>query len=103
VIVDKNGFQAMGRTEEIMGLGDLQAKFKAFGFKSMDVDGHDIEKIDEAISFLSNDRSGTPKVLIANTVKGKGVSFMENNNKWHYSRLNQEIYTQALNELGWQA
>ena len=100
VIVDENGFQAMGTTDEIIRLGNIQAKFEAFGFKAVHIDGHDINKIDQAISFLWSDGSPTPKVLIARTVKGKGVSFMENNNAWHYTRLNNDTYKEAVSELG---
>lgn len=100
VIVDRNGFQAMGKTDEIIKLGDLQSKFKSFGFNAVTIDGHNQMEIDYAIHSLWDGRSGAPKALIANTVKGKGVSFMENNNAWHYSRLNADTYVQALAELG---
>ena len=96
VIVDENGFQAMGRTQEVLKLGSIQAKFESFGFEAVTIDGHDEVAIDRAISQLWASNSTAPKALIAKTVKGKGVSFMENNNMWHYTRLDPDTYAQAL-------
>lgn len=100
VIVDANGFQAMGATDEVMQLGSISAKFSAFDFDVLEVDGHDMDAISAAIEKLESVKSGRPKALVAQTVKGKGVSYMENVNAWHYSRLNQDLYAQALHELG---
>jgi len=99
VLVDENGFQAMGRTEEVMNLGRLDAKFAAFGFEAVTVDGHDQPALDAALTRLEASRDGRPKALIARTVKGRGVSFMENDNIWHYTRLTQETYDRAVREL----
>jgi transketolase len=99
VIVDANGFQAMGTTDEVMQLGDLCAKFSAFDFDAQQVDGHELDAISAAIEALEAKKNGRPKALIAKTVKGKGVSYMENVNAWHYSRLNPDLYAQALREL----
>jgi transketolase len=99
LIVDKNGFQAMGATDDVLTLGDLPAKFKSFGFETLEVDGHDEKLIDNAISKLWATSSGKPKALIASTVKGKGVSFMESDNLWHYTRLNSDTFAKALAEL----
>ena len=99
VIVDENGFQAMGRTQEVINLGSIQAKFESFGFEAISIDGHDEGAINHAIRQLWASTSGAPKALIAKTVKGKGVSFMEHNNIWHYTRLNQDTYAQALAAL----
>jgi len=96
VIVDENGFQAMGRTQDVLALGSIQAKFESFGFEVLTIDGHDEEAIDQAIRQLWSSQSTLPKALIAKTVKGKGVPFMEHNNIWHYTRLNQDSYAQAL-------
>jgi transketolase len=96
VIVDENGFQAMGSTQDVLKLGSIQAKFESFGFEALTIDGHDEAAIDAAITQLSASASTAPKALIAKTVKGKGVPFMENNNIWHYTRLNPETYEQAL-------
>ena len=99
VIVDENGFQAMGPTQEVLNLGSIQAKFKSFGFEAITIDGHDEEAIDQTISKLWASNSTAPKALIAKTVKGKGVPFMENNNIWHYTRLNDETYAEALESV----
>jgi len=99
-IVDKNGFQAMGSTDEIIGLGDIAEKFSAFGFDSVTIDGHDEAAIDAAYLHARNHKNGKPKAIIAKTVKGKGVSFMEHNNIWHYTRLNTETHQAAVRQLG---
>lgn len=96
VIVDENGYQAMGRTSEVLDLGSISAKFASFGFEALDVDGHDEAAIDAAIRQLQSGTSDAPKALIAHTVKGKGVPFMEHNNIWHYTRLDPQTYAQAL-------
>lgn len=96
LIVDENGFQAMGPTEEVLRLGSLQAKFASFGFEAVNVDGHDEAAIDRAVAQLWASGSRAPKALIARTVKGKGVPFMENNNMWHYTRLDADTYARAL-------
>ena len=96
VIVDANGFQAMGRTQDVLNLGSIQAKFESFGFEAITIDGHDEAAIDNAVNQLWASTSTAPKAVIAKTVKGKGVPFMENNNMWHYTRLDTETYAQAL-------
>lgn len=100
VIVDKNGFQAMGTTDDVLALGDLQAKFSSFGFETLEVDGHDETAIDDVICQLWVAGPTKPKALIARTVKGKGVSFMESKNLWHYTRLNPQSFAEAMSELG---
>jgi transketolase len=99
VIVDENRFQAMGTTEEVMSLGDLDAKFGAFGFDTRSVDGHDERALDKTLSELTGMRNGRPKAIVAATVKGRGISFMENNNVWHYTRLTQQTYDAAMAEI----
>jgi len=96
VIVDQNGFQAMGATNDVIALGSIRAKFESFGFICSDVDGHNEEDIHQAIGELWASPSDCPRALIAKTVKGKGVPFMENNNMWHYTRLNAETYAMAV-------
>jgi len=100
LIVDKNGFQAMGTTDDVLALGDLQAKFSGFGFETLEVDGHDETAIDAAIRQLWATGPNKPKALIARTVKGKGVSFMESVNLWHYTRLDPQSFAAAVSELG---
>lgn len=99
VIVDENGFQAMGGTDEVLHLGSIKDKFESFGFKALEVDGHDEIAIDAAVESLWASKTGEPKALIAKTMKGKGVSFMENNNAWHYTRLNPDTYARAVDEV----
>ena len=100
LIVDKNGFQAMGTTDDVLALGDLPAKFSSFGFETLEVDGHDETVINAAIRQLWATGPTKPKALIARTVKGKGVSFMESVNLWHYTRLDPRSFAAALGELG---
>jgi transketolase len=100
VLVDQNGFQAMGSTDEVIGLGSIAAKFESFGFDAVDVDGHNEFELEKTLSRLLGNGSRRPKAVIAKTVKGKGVSFMEHNNVWHYTRLSPDTYAQAIAELG---
>lgn len=100
LIVDKNGFQAMGTTDDVLALGDLSAKFNSFGFETLEVDGHNESAVDAAIRQLWGTGRGKPKALIAHTVKGKGVPFMESDNRWHYTRLDAQTYAEAINALG---
>lgn len=99
LIVDANGLQAMGRTSEILNLDSISSKFESFGFESLEVDGHNTEEISKAIRELQKSKMTSPKVLVCKTVKGKGVSFMEDNNDWHYSRLNGDLYSRAIQEV----
>lgn len=100
VMIDQNGFQAMGSTDDVMMLGSIEKKFEAFGFDAITINGHDEEAIDAAYTQLKAARNGRPKAIIATTVKGKGVSFMEHNNIWHYTRLTSESHAVAIAELG---
>ena len=100
LIIDKNGFQAMGTTDDVLALGDLSAKFISFGFETLEVDGHDEAAVNTAILNLWANGVGKPKALIAQTVKGKGVPFMESDNRWHYTRLNAQTFAEAIDALG---
>lgn len=99
VIVDENGFQAMGTTKEVLDLGSIQSKFESFGFAGLSVDGHNEAEIDQAISALWAKDTDQPKILVARTIKGKGVPFMENDNRWHYTRLNAEAHAMAISAV----
>lgn len=101
-IVDYNHVQLDGTTEEIKDLGDLCAKWKEFGWNVIELDGHDIDAVLEAYQFAAQ-TPGKPSVLIANTVKGKGVSFMENNCDWHGNSPNAEQLKEALAQIGGEA
>lgn len=101
VIFDCNGYQAMGTTDEVMNLKSMKAKLQAFNFETEELDGHDETKLADALQKLTTSKSDMPKAIIANTIKGKGVSFMEAKNHWHYTRLTPEIYQNAIKELGY--
>ena len=100
-IVDRNRLQIDGQTEKIKGLGDLKAKFAAFGWHALEIEGHDYQQIQDALKEATRlaDTTTQPTVIIANTVKGKGVSFMENQAGWHGKAPNKEQYEQARAEL----
>ncbi len=100
VIVDENRYQAMGATAEVMNLGPISDKLSAFGLETRAVDGHDEAALDRTITELSESDNPAPKAVVARTVKGKGVSFMEGNNRWHYTRLTAETFATAMAELG---
>lgn len=99
VIVDHNKLQIDGRVEEVMNVESLEEKFKAFGFYVQRVDGHNIEQLKEAFQ-NAQARKGRPTAIIAYTIKGKGVSFMEDQASWHGTAPNQDQYRQAMKELG---
>ena len=94
VIVDKNGLQFDDKTTEIISMEDMEAKWKSFGWDTKTVNGHDVAALYEALK----EKHDKPFALIANTVKGKGVSFIENVPKWHLGKLSKEQYEQAMAE-----
>lgn len=96
--VDFNGFQIDGSNEEVMNVSPIDKKFEAFGWYAQVVDGHNFEEIFKAID-KAKEVKGRPSVIIGKTIKGKGVSFMENNVAWHGSAPNSEQMKQALSEL----
>lgn len=97
-ILDNNGVQLDGTTEEIMPLGDVGEKFRAFGWNVIPVDGHDVKAVDDAVE-QAKGLKGKPSIIIAKTVKGKGVSFMEGRHEWHGKALSDEAYAAAIAEL----
>jgi transketolase len=99
-ILDNNHIQMCGTNECVMPLGDIPAKLIAFGWKVINIDGHDMSRIVEALNQIDNNPVGTPTMIIANTVKGKGVSFMEDTHKWHGAVPTDEQYAAAMKELG---
>ena len=96
-IIDRNRLQIDGCTENIKSLDNLKAKIEAFNWDVVEIDGHDMNAIYEAIERAKT--IGKPAAIIANTVKGKGVSFMENNAGWHGKAPNKEDYERAMAEL----
>ncbi len=98
-IVDVNGLEADGRLDDITSLGNIADKYRAFGWRVQEIDGHNIEEIKCAFDNLPELQAKQPTVMIAHTVKGKGVSFMENNPRWHAGKITQEQYEMAIDEL----
>ena len=96
ILLDCNGLQIDGTNDQVMGLGDICAKYAAFGWETITVDGHDVDAITEA---LKRPSAGKPRFICCKTVKGKGVSFMENQVGWHGKPINQEQYEAAIREL----
>ncbi len=92
--VDRNRLMIDGATEEIMGLEPFAEKWAAFGFVVKEVDGHNFNALSAAIDFAHNETQG-PVLILCNTIKGKGISFMENEVKWHYGSMNSTLATQA--------
>ena len=97
-ILDYNHLQIDGKVEDVAGLVDVESKWESFGFKVITVDGHNIEQLIQAFSIARHQKE-MPSIIIANTIKGKGVSFMENEASWHGRAPNKEQYEQAMNEL----
>ncbi|MPR36661.1 transketolase [Salmonirosea aquatica] len=97
--VDKNGLQGFGTTSEVLGDTADAAKWQAIGFETIEIDGHSIAEINETLHTLKNRKNGLPKAIIAHTVKGKGVSYMENKLEWHYLPMNPEQYEMAQKEI----
>ncbi|MBK7388178.1 MAG: transketolase [Bacteroidetes bacterium] len=95
VIIDYNKIQSFGLTNEIVNLEPLSDKLIAFNWDVFEIDGHNFEEIETAL----NSKSSKPKIIIAHTIKGKGVSFMENKLEWHYRSPNDELLKKALAEL----
>lgn len=99
LIVDNNNLQIDGKVNEVMNVYPIDEKFKSFGFETINVDGHNIEELIRAFETAKKVKE-KPTVIIANTVKGKGVSFMENIAGWHGKAPNHEEYELAMKELG---
>lgn len=97
-IIDRNNIQIDGNSNDIMPLEPLHEKLKAFNLDTIDVNGHDIDKIYDAIKYSKN-KNSLPHALIMHTIPGKGVSFMENDYKWHGKAPNEEELNAALKEL----
>lgn len=98
VIIDNNNLQIDGKIEDVAGLTNIEEKFKSFGFEVLTIDGHNFKDILEAFQ-IARQTKGRPTVIVAKTVKGKGVSFMENQAGWHGKAPNEEQYKQAIMEL----
>ena len=97
-IIDRNRLQIDGGTEQVMGIDPLRDKWIAFGWNAIEIDGHDFEQIQLALR-QADKTSGKPTVIIANTVMGKGVHSIENDNKWHGKVPNQDELGKFLLEV----
>ena len=97
-LIDLNGQQALGYTKDVLNLDNLSERWRVFGWDVCEVDGHDVDAIADAATNLNPD--GLPHVLIAHTIFGKGVSYMESKIRWHYMPMNDDEYQQALAEIG---
>ena len=98
VFLDANHLQIDGRVEDVMNIFPMKEKFAAFGWNTLEIDGHDIPQIIEAIDAAKAEK-GRPTFVVCNTVKGKGVSLMENQAGWHGSAVTEEVYQKAMAEL----
>jgi len=96
VLIDNNRLQAFGRTKEVLNIEPIDKRIKTYNWKVQRVNGHNIQEIIKACKNLSDKK---PKMIVCDTIKGKGVSFAENKLGWHYWNLNHERYLQALKEL----
>jgi transketolase len=100
VIIDKNKIQGFDKTADVLGDTAKKEKWLCLGFEVLEIeDGHNIEEINKSLDVLKSSKNSMPKVLIANTIKGKGVSYMEDTVDWHYWPMNEKQYQQAINEI----
>lgn len=97
-IVDYNGLQIDGKIEDVKGLDNIEGKFKSFGFSTLVIDGNNMEQLLDCFQTAKMTKE-KPSVIICKTIKGKGISFMENKAEWHGKALNKEQYEQAMKEL----
>lgn len=97
IIIDYNGLQIDGSNDAVMALGNIRSRYEALGYRVLEVDGHDIGQLQKALPVQEQE---APVCIIARTVKGKGVSFMEDRVEWHGQAISKELYDAALRELG---
>ena len=96
VLIDYNKWQATDRSKKVLKIDPLKQKFEAFGWDVKEIDGHNHSEIYRAVNSKNKNK---PKIIIANTIKGKGVSFMEDDNNWHYRIPNKDEFFRAMKEL----
>lgn len=99
VLIDRNGLQGFGYTNEILGDSADAVKWRAIGFDVVEVNGHNPAELIEQIAALKTRKNGIPKVIIAHTIKGKGVSYMENRMEWHYLPMSDDLYATAVSDV----
>lgn len=100
VLIDRNGLQSFGDTESTISLEPFKSKWESFGWNVFETDGHSHEELTQVLKDAKKIDNQRPNVIVCNTVKGKGVSFMENQVVWHYRPPNEDQLNQALGELG---
>jgi transketolase len=99
VVVDINGLQALGPTKDVLDLRPLGDKWRAFGWQCQEVDGHDLAALLQVLATPTIKPGGRPRVVLAHTVLGKGISFMENRFEWHYRPLSDRLFAAAIAEI----
>ena len=99
VMVDCNGLQGFGNTANILGNSALPQKFSSIGMQTEETDGHDVGQIMSLLSRMKEEKNEKPKLIVAHTIKGKGVTFMENKMEWHYLTMNDEQYQKAKEDV----
>ncbi|WP_028521846.1 transketolase [Runella limosa] len=99
LLIDRNGLQGFGYTNEILGDSADAVKWRAIGFDVVEVNGHNPAELIEQIAALKTRKNGIPKVIIAHTIKGKGVSYMENRMEWHYLPMSDDLYATAVSDV----
>lgn len=98
-IIDKNGLQGFGNTADILGETAAPRLWEAIGFEVVEADGHDVEALAKAWQQLAANKNGKPKMIVAKTVKGKGIKYMEDRMEWHYLPMTEALYVDAQNEI----
>ncbi|MBV8084026.1 MAG: transketolase, partial [Chloroflexi bacterium] len=98
-IVDGNGQQALGHTDQVLDMSPLAERWRVWGWDAVEVDGHDMAALTAALD-RTGSAPGKPHVVVAQTIAGKGVSYMERQVKWHYLPMDDAQYAQALREIG---
>lgn len=98
IIIDKNNYQSDGFSPNVLDMGDMARKWDGFGFDVEVINGHNVEQIDKALS--KKPKPHTPRAIISESIKGKGIPFMENKAEWHHNRLTKQFYEEALKALG---
>ena len=97
--VDRNKCMIDGETEDVMKLEPFADKWRSFGFIVKEVDGHNIKELCDAIDFALENKTDSPVMIIADTIKGAGIDFMEGNYRWHYGAIDEEKYKKAIESL----
>jgi transketolase len=100
LIIDRNRLQSYGSDKEVLDMGDMRSKFESFGCHAVEIDGHNYDQIYQALTMGVSRNPAKPTVIIANTIKGKGASFMENRLEWHFKSPNDEQLQMILEEQG---